>query len=81
MDYAGKLRNYIPQGDGHNSDYAHDLAGAADEIDRLRDALRECHHQTDSLRVWNGNGYTYHPPQAGIIASTSRAALDSVPNV
>ena len=50
------------------------------EIERLRAALVECEHQTHSMRVWGGQSWTYHPPQAGKIANFARAALD-VPNV
>jgi len=35
-DIAEKLRQYIPKGDGYNSEFAHDLWQAADEIDHLR---------------------------------------------
>lgn len=31
-----RLRQHIPQGDGYNSDFAHDLVAAAEEIERLR---------------------------------------------
>jgi hypothetical protein len=36
MDIAQKLRGWIPNGDGYNSEFAHDMANAADEIDALR---------------------------------------------
>jgi hypothetical protein len=39
MSLPDRLRAWIPNGDGHNSDYANTLAEAADEIDRLRGAL------------------------------------------
>lgn len=50
------------------------------EIERLRRALMDCDHQADSMRVWGGMGWRYHPPQAGIIHNIVRAALDAVPN-
>lgn len=53
---------------------------AADEIERLRRALMDCDHQTDSMRVWGGLEWKYHPPQAGKIHSIARAALDAEPN-
>ncbi|MHB9102439.1 MAG: hypothetical protein ACYC2E_13090 [Sulfuricella sp.] len=56
------------------------LREAKREIEVLRAALVECEHQTHSMRVWGGQSWTYHPPQAGKIAKFARAALD-VPNV
>jgi len=50
------------------------------EIERLRRALIDCDHQTDSMRVWGGMEWKYHPPQAGRIHKIARAALDTVPN-
>jgi hypothetical protein len=35
IEHAAKLREYVPQGAGYNSEFANDLAAAADEIDRL----------------------------------------------
>ena len=39
MDITEKLREWIPGGDGYNSDFAHDMADAADEIEKLRGLL------------------------------------------
>lgn len=50
------------------------------ETARLRAALIECEHQTHSMRVWGGQSWSYHPPQAGKIAKEARTALD-VPNM
>jgi hypothetical protein len=47
------------------------------EIKRLKAALVECEHQTHSMRVWGGESWTYHPPQAEKIAKFARAALDA----
>jgi phage shock protein A len=47
------------------------------ENEALKAALEECEHQTHSLRVWGGMEWSYHPPQAGRIAKTARAALDA----
>ena len=47
------------------------------EIKRLKAALVECEHQTHGMRVWGGESWTYHPPQAGKIAKFARAALDA----
>jgi len=55
------------------------LREAKREIERLRAALVECEHQTHSMRVWGGQAWSYHPPQAGKIAKFARAVLD-VPN-
>lgn len=46
----------------------------------LRTALVECEHQTHSMRVWGGQEWSYHPPQAKKIAKVARDALE-VPNV
>ena len=35
-DLIERLRGYIPNGDGYNSEFAHDMAEAADEIERLQ---------------------------------------------
>ena len=50
---------------------------AADEIEKFRAALVACEHQTHSMRVWNGNGWTYQWPQVEKIARFARAALDA----
>lgn len=50
------------------------------KIEVLRSALDECLHQTNSMRTWNGMGWSYHPSQAGRIALISKAALDEVTN-
>jgi hypothetical protein len=49
------------------------------DMEHLRDVLEQCEHQTHSLRVWNGQQWTYHPPQAGRIAAMCKDALK--PNV
>jgi hypothetical protein len=48
MDYAQKLREYIPQGDGYNSEFARDLTNAADEIERLRSGFQQILASSDS---------------------------------
>lgn len=50
------------------------------EIERLRRALMDCDRQTDSMRVWGGMEWKYHPPQAGRIHNIVRAALDTASN-
>jgi hypothetical protein len=52
---------------------------AADEIARLRAALLACEHETRSLRVWGGMGWSYHPPQAGRIAEICFNAKEVAP--
>jgi hypothetical protein len=47
--------------------------------DALRKALEYCKHQTESLRVWNGQGWTYHPPQAKRIFDAAEEALAANP--
>ena len=48
MDCAQKLREYIPQGDGYNSEFAQDLTSAACEIDRLREVIKDIAEMTDA---------------------------------
>lgn len=57
------------------------LEALAREVRRLRAALEQCDHQTHSLRVWNGQQWTYHPPQAGRIAEICKARMEMTPNV
>lgn len=40
LGIADRLRAWIPDGDGYNSEYANTLAEAADEIERLRNVFR-----------------------------------------
>jgi len=47
------------------------------ENDRLRRALMDCDHQTDSMRIWGGMEWKYRPPQAEKIHRIARAALDN----
>lgn len=49
-------------------------------IAELERALADCEHQTHSLRVWNGQGFDYHPPQAARIARIARAAIEKATN-
>lgn len=49
-------------------------------IAELEQALADCEHQTHSLRVWNGQGFDYHPPQAARIARIARAAIEKATN-
>jgi hypothetical protein len=48
-----------------------------DAEDALVAALIECDRQTESMRIWDGMGYRYHPPQARQIHDTARAAIDA----
>lgn len=48
-----------------------------DAEDALVAALIECDRQTESMRIWAGMGYRYHPPQARQIHDTARAAIDA----
>lgn len=56
-------------------DEREELQIAAGEIERLKIALESCEHQAHSMRIWNGQGWTYHPYQAGRIAKIAREAL------
>lgn len=56
-------------------DLRDDLQFAAAEIEQLIVALESCEHHTHSMRIWNGQGWTYHPFQAGRIAKIARDAL------
>lgn len=57
------------------------LDALAREVRRLRTALEQCDHQTHALRVWDGQQWTYHPPQAGRIAEICKARMELAPNV
>jgi hypothetical protein len=35
---------------------------AVAELEKLRNALRECKHIAELQRIWNGQGWTYSPP-------------------
>lgn len=85
MNIAEKLRTRGGRRDGFGLGLICDEA--ATEIERLNariaeleKALEECEHQTHSLRVWAGGGYSYHPPQAGKIAQIACAALQKATN-
>lgn len=41
VDVTVRLRDLIPNGYGYNSDFAHTMADAANEIERLRTALTD----------------------------------------
>lgn len=73
-DVFGAMQSEPPDGD------AHALLALAAEVRMLRAALERCEHQTHSLRVWNGHGWLYHPPQAGRIAEICKAR-GMTPNV
>jgi hypothetical protein len=88
MDYAEKLREYIPQGDGHNSEYANDLAGAADELDRLLYALKKiCHGaycSPERLRELAKNALMPNvqiegQPASGLSLSNAGLGVDEIP--
>ena len=48
------------------------------EVQKLRKALIECKRQAASMRIWNGMGWTYHPPQAKKIFDAAEAALSTL---
>lgn len=71
MDHAAKLRSYIPNGDGYNSEFAHDLAAAADELDRLTARLPATKHSASECSAafeWLRCEATREgaPPEAGV---------------
>lgn len=48
-----RLRQYIPNGDGYNSDFAHDLSDAADEIECLEQKIKDMNeklHRASALK-------------------------------
>lgn len=51
------------------------MDGAADEIERLRTVMEEVRHMAEGMRTWNGQGWTYHPPQAKRIYDAANSAL------
>jgi hypothetical protein len=51
------------------------MGDAADEIERLRTAMEEVRHIAEGMRTWNGQGWTYHPPQAMRIYDAANSAL------
>lgn len=44
-----RILQYIPQGDGHNSEFAHDLIAAAEEIERLTFCLKKANDQAEKF--------------------------------
>ena len=49
-----------------------------EEVQKLRKTLIECKRQAASMRIWNGMGWTYHPPQAKKIFDAAEAALSTL---
>ncbi len=47
LGLSDRLRQWIPDGDGYNSEYAHTLGDAADEIDRLQAVVARLIAQID----------------------------------
>lgn len=41
----------------------------------LEAALEKCRHKAESMRIWNGMGWTYHPPAAKQIHDTADEIL------
>ena len=54
------------------------LREAPEEVQKLRKTLIECKRQAASMRIWNGTGWTYHPPQAKQIFDAAEAALSTL---
>jgi len=51
-----------------------DLARRAQVSDELLAALEKIQHCAEQMRIWSGQGWTYHPIHAGIIYSLADAA-------
>jgi len=52
MRLSDKLREYIPEGDGYNSDYANTLYEAAELIDKLTKENNELSAAIEQARYW-----------------------------
>lgn len=52
MRLSDKLREYIPDGDGYNSDYANTLYEAAELIDKLTKENNELSATIEQARYW-----------------------------
>ena len=52
------------------------LEAAQKRISEVETALEDCNHHAKMMRMWNGQGWTYHPPYAGRIYDVAERVLD-----
>ena len=76
MQSARDTRKAIIELKNENKRLHECIGEMASEIDLLHAALVVCEHHTHSMKVWNGQGWSYDPPEAGRIAKVARDALD-----